>query len=339
MYFYSRDYQSPAMKALGVVPVCYKQQRKLSSQRFWLWMVYAIVLPRVGRRCLDWIKEESRNVRYEMDGRIHNRKDDDDDSVSCGNRKVEILRRRRMRRRGMINLAKLRRQKVRSVVLHLCPMLRLLFLSMYMMGFTNAPTIPMFLAGVSFKQQTGDVPSVPTMSYSDGPIINFVYLHKRLLYVQVLRTIASFLAFFFFITPSTDYEDLATFGNGYSMLFPDDLQGAVLKRVEASVARFKEILSKMLLEKNKMINKAKCRYSGFINLIRNNETDLINETSLSEIDLECVICKKPSAFIPYQSDPCKHIFCYACLRLALIDNVAYTCEKCGAVIKSSRPIC
>jgi len=280
-----------------------------------------------------------------MDGRNVNDDDDDDDGddgVSCGgsrNRETEILRRRRIRRRDMISLAKLRRQKVRSVVLHLCPVLRLLFLSMYMTGFTNAPTIPMFLAGVSFKQQKSDVPTVPTMSYSHGPIINFVYLHKRLLYVQTLRTIASFLAFFFFITPSTDHEEISTFGNGYSMLFPDDLQGAVLKRVEASVARFKEILSKVLLEKNKMINKAKLRYSDLIKLFRNNGTDLINETSLSELDLECVICKKPSAFIPYQSEPCKHIFCYACLRAALIDNVAYTCGKCGAVIKSSRPIC
>ena len=53
MYFYSRDYQSPAMKALGVVPVCGEQQRKLSFKRFWLWMVLLEVVV-VLRRMVYW---------------------------------------------------------------------------------------------------------------------------------------------------------------------------------------------------------------------------------------------------------------------------------------------
>jgi hypothetical protein len=50
----------------------------------------------------------------------------------------------------------------------------------------------------------------------------------------------------------------------------------------------------------------------------------------------CTICGMKPIAIPYKSS-CGHWSCYACLRLAISDDLCYKCEKCGQKVSSSGP--
>ena len=51
----------------------------------------------------------------------------------------------------------------------------------------------------------------------------------------------------------------------------------------------------------------------------------------------CSICAMKPIVIPYKTS-CGHVYCYACLRLAMSDNLNYKCAVCGRKVVSSEPI-
>ena len=54
----------------------------------------------------------------------------------------------------------------------------------------------------------------------------------------------------------------------------------------------------------------------------------------------CPICQSCPIIHPYVINPCKHIYCYVCLRNAIMDNaMSYYCTVCGVKALTSYPLC
>lgn len=51
----------------------------------------------------------------------------------------------------------------------------------------------------------------------------------------------------------------------------------------------------------------------------------------------CAICSLKPIVIPYKTS-CGHMYCYTCLRSALVDNSQYRCMVCGVKVASSKPL-
>lgn len=50
----------------------------------------------------------------------------------------------------------------------------------------------------------------------------------------------------------------------------------------------------------------------------------------------CGICNIDPIPLPYET-ACGHLYCYACLRIAITDNHNFRCIRCGSKVASSRP--
>ncbi|KAL6057891.1 Peroxin-2 [Balamuthia mandrillaris] len=82
------------------------------------------------------------------------------------------------------------------------------------------------------------------------------------------------------------------------------------------------------------VEKLKSSFSRLLSLRRryrsqnNSPEETINNSS-------CPICQAKPANTPYRSSPCGHVFCYYCIKTALMtDGGRYLCPRCGETITS-----
>ena len=94
-------------------------------------------------------------------------------------------------------------------------------------------------------------------------------------------------------------------------------------------------------KKNVSVSVAKLIISPFRSMerIRNIIQSSSSSSSISAPlpTTSCSICHKSPVAIPYQIN-CRHVYCYTCLRQALIDNPNYKCQTCGQPVSSSQRI-
>ena len=63
----------------------------------------------------------------------------------------------------------------------------------------------------------------------------------------------------------------------------------------------------------------------------------ISDHGSSDAIHSCAICSLKPIVIPYKTSCC-HVYCYTCLRSALVDNSQYRCMICGAKVAFSKPL-
>jgi len=65
--------------------------------------------------------------------------------------------------------------------------------------------------------------------------------------------------------------------------------------------------------------------------------ECVSDHGSSDAIYSCAICSLKPIVIPYKSS-CGHMYCYTCLRSALVDNSKYRCMVCGVKVTSSKPL-
>jgi peroxin-2 len=69
----------------------------------------------------------------------------------------------------------------------------------------------------------------------------------------------------------------------------------------------------------------------------NSEKKALAGTSSSSIAQQlCALCGASEINVPYSALPCKHRFCYYCLRARTLSDPAYKCPQCGVRITAMR---
>lgn len=90
-----------------------------------------------------------------------------------------------------------------------------------------------------------------------------------------------------------------------------------------------------------MLQKGKKSISNLSKYIFKNKniTDSMKNDTNSNPFSSCPICQSCPIIHPYVIDPCKHIYCYVCLRNTIMDNMSYYCIVCGVKMQTSHPLC
>ena len=310
MYYYSSpsrynilnknyEFQSPGMKTYGMYITG-------NYNRFWLWIVYSIVLPRIIQRCTNALRRNLRlehdEVQQQMIMMIHNNENsceyDENQEIIISDVHRSTSSCRNISRR--IRLARIRRYKMKRVILSLVTMTPAFYWIAYTLiddsktesGIRLPPTLSMYFSGMTIMEHSNHVHA-----------INYSYTHKRILYGQLLRTAISALSCLFFIPTNNDL-DIATTAD---ILQPDGLQNELVNLISKAWAQLKEWSPSWNISTNGCCN-------------------------ICHISREFIKC-------PYEIQPCGHVACYMCLRVEALEycEEKFKCHTCGCDVISSSP--
>ena len=99
-----------------------------------------------------------------------------------------------------------------------------------------------------------------------------------------------------------------------------------LRRKAALLLKFLLLLLKKLREKYKTGNSEEGQWTDG-NEGENGTDDAANKGQLGP----CCECGKDPPTMPHQAS-CRHVFCYVCIKSALVHDEDYCCPECGAVV-------
>ncbi len=131
--------------------------------------------------------------------------------------------------------------------------------------------------------------------------INFMYAYRRIVYEELILTMG---------------------------ILPIDAWRTIPKKIKDSLN----------------VLKNQCRSIALSKFPSGHSCDRVHHESMcstedhrnTSMNRSCSICGMNPIGIPYKSS-CGHWSCYACLRLAISDNLHYRCKVCGQQVESSEP--
>jgi len=312
LFMFFTSYKSPAMMITGLKPVDHSSssnkdmnsgKRQLGACKFWLWMAGGIIIPKLDNLLREYLQdsiEMDANQDYYYIAAA---------ASSSGSKHSEIHQQSLKR----IQRARRRRKKLKMLLLNVLSMVKLLHQCLFLATDFVPPTLAMWIAGVRFAHdEDSDSKNITTIAA--GRPINHIYTHKRILYAQGLKTTMAILSsLFLFRATTTSNSDGSTAINNNSLNM-DQLQLRALSLSDSIMSRLKSIVC--------------IKWPPLLQ--RKIKADASNKSS-------CSICRAVDASIPYRASPCGHIFCYVCLRMAVLDSEEYQCHQCGRFVESSSP--
>ena len=318
----SLRFRSPGMVASGL---SMKSSDDCCSLRFWIWMINSIIAPRMVQSFRRYLKEHLQVEKQQ----IYLDKQEMESMSSMTSCDRGYLINAKKRQNHVIHLARWRRHFLKTIIYSTLPLIHLLHMSWYIMRLNesnNIPSLAMLFSGMKLEcnNDSNDIDSQWTKAANPQRkhIINYGFTQKRLFYGQLMRTFMATLSWLFFIeqsmidsSTSTIHEDE---NNGINF---DQLQNGTMVVLTRAWSRLCEC-GKLLLSS----------YNKLTYIVRYKEQCQI-------IDKSCAICGEDAIMNnPYVAFPCRHTYCYLCLRLAVLDDAKFKCSLCGVRVKISEPL-